>query len=95
MMDSYLPTKVYEWWSVLGHELIYPCMLIICKLRVKFLFMCYRLILVGGCSGLLEQMNKHGVKPNIKTFTQLLDTIPSTRAAEQVYRCLCIILHIS
>lgn len=45
--------------------------------------MCYRLILVGGCSGLLEQMNKHGVKPNIKTFTQLLDTIPSTRAAEQ------------
>jgi len=46
--------------------------------------MCYRLVLVGGCSGLLEQMNKHGVKPNIKTFTQLLDTIPSTRAAEQV-----------
>jgi hypothetical protein len=59
-------------------------MIIICKLRVKFMKMCYRLILVGGCSGLLEQMNKHGVKPNIKTFTQLLDTIPSTRAAEQV-----------
>jgi hypothetical protein len=39
---------------------------------------------VGGCSGLLEQMNTHGVKPNIITFTQLLDTIPSTRAAEQV-----------
>ncbi|XP_069701476.1 pentatricopeptide repeat-containing protein 1, mitochondrial [Periplaneta americana] len=42
-----------------------------------------RLILVGGCSGFLEQMKKHKVKPNIKTFTQLLDTIPSTKAAEQ------------
>ncbi|PNF32842.1 hypothetical protein B7P43_G03468 [Cryptotermes secundus] len=42
-----------------------------------------RLILVGGCSGLLEQMNKYGVKPDIRTFTQLLDTIPSTKSAEQ------------
>ena len=61
-------------------------MIMTCKLRLKFVYMCYRLILVGGCSGLLEQMNKYGVKPNIKTFTQLLDTIPSTRAAEQVIR---------
>jgi hypothetical protein len=59
-------------------------MIMTCKLKLKFLYMYGRLILVGGCSGLLEQMNKDGVKPNIKTFTQLLDTIPSTRAAEQV-----------
>jgi hypothetical protein len=39
---------------------------------------------VGGCSGFLEQMKKDGVKPDIKTFTQLLDTIPSTKAAELV-----------
>jgi hypothetical protein len=44
---------------------------------------------VGGCSGFLEQMNKDGVKPNIKTFTQLLDIIPSTKAAEQVTVCMC------
>lgn len=42
-----------------------------------------RLLLVGGCSGFLEQMKKDGVKPNIKTFTQLLDNIPSTKSAEK------------
>lgn len=56
---------------------------------------CHRLILVGGCSGLLEQMNKYGVKPDIRTFTQLLDTIPSTKSAEQVTSNSHILLQIS
>ncbi|PSN34344.1 Pentatricopeptide repeat-containing protein 1 [Blattella germanica] len=41
-----------------------------------------RLLLVGGCSGFLEQMKRDRVEPNIKTFTQLLDNIPSTKSAE-------------
>lgn len=41
-----------------------------------------RLLLVGGCSGFLENMEYFGIKPDIKTFTQLLDCIPSTLSAE-------------
>ncbi|CAG9818539.1 unnamed protein product [Phaedon cochleariae] len=41
-----------------------------------------RLLLVGGCNGFLENMDQNGCKPDIKTFTQLLDCIPSTLAAE-------------
>jgi hypothetical protein len=39
---------------------------------------------VGRCSGLLEKINKHGVKPVIRTSTQLLNIIPSTKSAEPV-----------
>lgn len=41
-------------------------------------------MLIGGCTGVLQQMRLHHVKPNIKTFTQLLDQIPSTFHAEEV-----------
>lgn len=42
-----------------------------------------RLLLVGGFKGLLENMDQHKCKPNIKTFTQLLDCIPGSLTAEQ------------
>ncbi|KAL3275685.1 hypothetical protein HHI36_020437 [Cryptolaemus montrouzieri] len=41
-----------------------------------------RLLLVGGMSGFLENMKENNCTPNIKTYTQLLDVIPSTVAAE-------------
>lgn len=41
-----------------------------------------RLLLLGGMSGFLEEMAAADVQPDIKTFTKMLDTIPSTRAAE-------------
>lgn len=42
-----------------------------------------RLLLVGGCVGFLENMEKHNCTPDIKTFTQLLDSIPGTLASEK------------
>lgn len=42
-----------------------------------------RLLLVGGFKGFLEDMAEHNCKPDIKTFTQLLDCIPGSLAAEQ------------
>lgn len=41
-----------------------------------------RLALIGGMPGFLSHMRKDGVKPDIRTFTQLLDVIPSSRGAE-------------
>lgn len=41
-----------------------------------------RLLLVGGYSEFLQNMADHECTPDIKTFTQLLDNIPSTSAAE-------------
>lgn len=42
-----------------------------------------RLLLIGGFSGVLKNMQENHCTPNIKTFTQLLDTVPSTLAAEK------------
>lgn len=42
-----------------------------------------RLLLVGGMRGLLLEMDSHGVKPDIKTFTEMLEVIPPTLAAEK------------
>ncbi|KAF5304083.1 hypothetical protein FQA39_LY01868 [Lamprigera yunnana] len=42
-----------------------------------------RLLLVGGFSEFLENMKQNDCTPDIKTFTQLLDSIPSTGAAEE------------
>lgn len=42
-----------------------------------------RLLLLGGLSGFLKTMNDFEVKPDIKTFTELLETIPPTIAAEK------------
>ncbi|KRT81318.1 hypothetical protein AMK59_6297, partial [Oryctes borbonicus] len=42
-----------------------------------------RLLLIGGFSGILKNMQENNCTPNIKTFTQLLDSIPSTLAAEK------------
>lgn len=44
----------------------------------------FRLILIGGCSGFLKNMKTNKVKPDIKTFTQLLEVIPPTITAERV-----------
>lgn len=41
-----------------------------------------RLLLLGGAKGLLNEMEKIKVAPNIKTFTALLDVIPPTNTAE-------------
>ncbi|GLV34789.1 uncharacterized protein CBL_09270 [Carabus blaptoides fortunei] len=42
-----------------------------------------RLLLVGGYSGFLKNMQHFKITPDIKTYTQLLDCIPSTLAAEK------------
>ncbi|XP_018572924.1 pentatricopeptide repeat-containing protein 1, mitochondrial [Anoplophora glabripennis] len=42
-----------------------------------------RLLLVGGCRSFLENMKENNCAPDIKTFTQLLDNIPSTMASEK------------
>lgn len=42
-----------------------------------------RLLLLGGCKSFLENMKEHNCLPDIKTFTQLLDCIPDSLAAEQ------------
>lgn len=44
----------------------------------------FRLLLLGGCSGFLKNMKINNIKPDIKIFTQLLEVIPSTLAAEKV-----------
>lgn len=41
-----------------------------------------RLLLLGGISGFLNEMNIANIIPDIKTFTNLLDVIPSTKVAE-------------
>ncbi|XP_060534881.1 pentatricopeptide repeat-containing protein 1, mitochondrial [Cylas formicarius] len=41
-----------------------------------------RLLLLGGFSGFLRTMKIYRCAPNIKTFTELLDSIPGTNAAE-------------
>lgn len=41
-----------------------------------------RLLLIGGFTGVLELMEKFEVKPDLKTFSILMEVIPSTRAAE-------------
>ncbi|KAK9880831.1 hypothetical protein WA026_013157 [Henosepilachna vigintioctopunctata] len=42
-----------------------------------------RLLLVGGMRGFLDIMKEHECEPTIKTYTLLLDVIPSTTAAEK------------
>lgn len=42
----------------------------------------HRLLLLGGISGFVEEMKTAGVVPDIKLFTNMLDVIPSTLAAE-------------
>ncbi|KAG4067709.1 hypothetical protein HA402_005481 [Bradysia odoriphaga] len=41
-----------------------------------------RLLLLGGAKGILNEMEKLKVHPDVKTFTALLDIIPSTNTAE-------------
>lgn len=41
-----------------------------------------RLMLLGGVSAFISEMEEYKVRPNVKTFSQLLDVIPSTRDAE-------------
>lgn len=41
-----------------------------------------RLLLLGGMDGFINEMNAAEVRPDIKTFTKMLNIIPSTRAAE-------------
>lgn len=42
-----------------------------------------RLLLLGGMSGFLHEMQMYKAEPTIKTFTQLLEVIPPTLAAEK------------
>ncbi|KAJ3661805.1 hypothetical protein Zmor_006187 [Zophobas morio] len=41
-----------------------------------------RLLLVGGCKGFFNNMVEHKCAPDIKTFTQLLNCLPGSVAAE-------------
>ncbi|XP_077992546.1 pentatricopeptide repeat-containing protein 1, mitochondrial-like [Glandiceps talaboti] len=41
-----------------------------------------RLALIGGVCGVIERMKQHNAKPNIKTYTILLDSVPMTLKAE-------------
>ena len=41
-----------------------------------------RLALVGGLPGLLQRMRAHDVRPDIKTFSQLVDVVESSEQAE-------------
>lgn len=41
-----------------------------------------RLMLLGGVKGIIAELEETKVRPNVKTFSQLLYTIPSTREAE-------------
>ncbi|KAJ6641352.1 Pentatricopeptide repeat-containing protein 1, mitochondrial [Pseudolycoriella hygida] len=41
-----------------------------------------RLLLLGGAKTILKEMENLKVEPNIKTFTELLEVIPSTNTAE-------------
>uniref|UniRef100_A0A1Q3F339 Putative pentatricopeptide repeat-containing protein 1 mitochondrial n=1 Tax=Culex tarsalis TaxID=7177 RepID=A0A1Q3F339_CULTA len=42
-----------------------------------------RLLLLGGASTFLEEMQKLNIQPDIKTMTELLDVVPSTTVAEK------------
>lgn len=42
-----------------------------------------RLLLIGGASGFLKEMGLAKITPDIKTFTQLLEVIPSTVTSEK------------
>lgn len=42
-----------------------------------------RLLLIGGASGFLHEMALAKVEPDIKTFTQLIEVLPPTYAAEK------------
>lgn len=42
-----------------------------------------RLLLLGGASGFLKEMELAKITPDIKTFTQLLEVIPSTNVSEK------------
>lgn len=41
-----------------------------------------RLFLLGGCDAVMAEFERHKVRPNVKTFTQLLDMIPASQTAE-------------
>lgn len=41
-------------------------------------------MLLGGFKTLLKEMEEDNVKPDIKTFTQLLNIMPSTTDSEEV-----------
>jgi pentatricopeptide repeat domain-containing protein 1 len=41
-----------------------------------------KFLLLGGFSGFLETMKNFDVKPDLKTYTELIEVIPSTRSAE-------------
>lgn len=42
-------------------------------------------MLLGGAVGFIQTMDRLNVKPDMKTFTLLLDIIPSTEEAENVW----------
>lgn len=42
-----------------------------------------KLLLIGGVQGVLEEMEKYKVTPDIKSFTQLMDCLPHTNAGEK------------
>lgn len=42
-----------------------------------------RLLLLGGMTGFLELMDQFEVAPDLKTYTQLIEVIPTTKAAEK------------
>ena len=44
----------------------------------------FRLLLLGVYKNLLNEMEADGVKPDIRTYTQLLNVMPSTESAEKV-----------
>lgn len=48
----------------------------------------HRLQLLGGPIGLVHTMARDAVKPDVKTFDQLLKLIPSSTEAEQVWYCI-------
>lgn len=42
-----------------------------------------KLLLIGGLQGFLETMKQFEVKPDLKTYTELIEVIPATNAAEK------------
>lgn len=45
----------------------------------------FRLFLLGGVEGFLKEMARHNVEPDIKTISLLLECIPDTCTAENVW----------
>ncbi|CAG9864301.1 unnamed protein product [Phyllotreta striolata] len=43
----------------------------------------HRLLLLGGCNGFLDIMKHYDCKPDVKTFSQLLNCLPGTITAEK------------